>query len=61
MRASDLTLITKIAEVFPRLLPHMIAIYQLGYKQAQIDGMKSRENDDLMLDRNYGSEMRQSN
>ena len=61
MKVEDLKIITQTAKIFPDLLPHILNIYQLGYKQAQIDIMKSRLKDDSRWGINYGSEMKPNN
>jgi hypothetical protein len=56
MKAGDLLVLTITAKTNPDLLPHMISIYRLGYNQAQIDDMKSRENINMKLKvENYGN------
>lgn len=59
MTAGDLIAITMTAKVCPDLLPHLISIFRLGYKQAQIDEMKIQIGDFYGI--NYGSEMKPSN
>ena len=60
MKAGDLQLITLTASVYPKLLPTLLNIYRLGYKQAMIDSMKKRVSD-LEWGINYGNEMLQNN
>lgn len=60
MKAGDLQAITYAAKSFPALLPHMISIYKLGYKQAKIDDLKKRA-DDLLHGINYGNEIKPAN
>jgi hypothetical protein len=61
MKASDLSLIASVAELHPRLLPHMISIYKLGYKQATIDQLDKQLKSNEVYGINYGREMLPNN
>jgi hypothetical protein len=56
MKASDLNLITQCAKSYPDLLPHMLFIYRMGYKQGQIDDLR-----EYVHGINYGNEMLPNN
>jgi hypothetical protein len=60
-KADILYAITDSAKVYPGLLPHLLVIYELGYRQAKLDAIKSRENTNYMWGINYGSEMQPNN
>lgn len=61
MKASDLSLITDVAGLRPTLLPLLINIYKLGYKQATIDQLDKQLKSNELYGINYGKEMLPNN